>query len=60
VAQRIKIEFLRKDWEEIFYALEDKARRINNGEYGPEEKKGADEDWVEHIKDIMAQIDRRL
>lgn len=57
---RFKIEFTRSDWEEIFYALEDKKIRIESGELGPEEKEGEDEDWIAHLDEIMAQIERKL
>lgn len=60
MAERINIELLRKDWEEIFYALEDKAKRIERGEYGPEESDGEDEDWIAHLQEIMAYIEKRL
>lgn len=41
---------------EIYYALEDKARRIKAGEYGPEEKRGEDKRWIGQLKEIMARI----
>jgi pyruvate-formate lyase-activating enzyme len=56
----IKIEFRRKDWEEIFYALESKAKMIELGYYGPETREGENEDWIEHLTQILAVIERKL
>jgi hypothetical protein len=51
-------ELDRSDWQEIYYALESKAKAVEEGHYGPEEEEGADEDWVEHIHSIMEEIAR--
>jgi hypothetical protein len=48
--------FTQDQWVEIYYALEDKARRIKNGEYGPEEKRGDNKRWIEDFEEIMARI----
>lgn len=56
----IKIELRRKDWEEVIYALEARATAIENGELGPEESEGEDEDWIEHLNQIKAWIERSL
>lgn len=56
----IKIEFRRKDWEEIFYALGSKVKLIELGYYGPETREGENEDWIEHLNQIMAVIEHGL
>jgi hypothetical protein len=48
--------FSKADLEEIYYALADKADRIEKGEYGPEDEEGDDEEWVAQLKEIMERI----
>jgi hypothetical protein len=56
----LSIAFKKSDWEEIYYALESKVNAIERGYYGPEENPGEDEDWIEHIRELMAVIERKL
>lgn len=60
MAEYIKIEMRRQDWEEVCYALEARAKQIENGELGPEESEGEDEDWIEHLKELEGYIWRHL
>lgn len=55
-----KIDLLNDDWIEIYYALEATARRIKNGDYGPEEKRGENKRWIEHLNSIMEQISSKV
>lgn len=48
--------FTADQWVEIYYAIEDKARRIKAGEYGPEEKRGDNKRWIEDLQEIMHRI----
>lgn len=56
----IKIEMRRQDWEEVCYALEARAKQIEDGDLGPEDSEGEDEDWIEHLKEIEGYIWKRL
>ena len=48
--------FTEKQWGEIYYALETKAKMIKDGQYGPEEKRGENKRWIEDLNEIMDRI----
>jgi hypothetical protein len=45
-----------EDWSEIYYALEVKAQRIEEGKYPLENKAGDNQRWAEHLRKIMQKI----
>lgn len=49
-------QLTKQDWAEIYYALMTKAKLIKDGDYGPEDQEGDDEDWVAHLEEVMAKI----
>lgn len=60
MSENITVPLSRRDWEEIFYALETKAKLVKDGYYGPEDKPGEDGEWISHMKAIMRKIDKRV
>lgn len=56
----IAMDLPRKDWEEIYYALESKVKAIQAGTYGPEDQPGQDRKWIAHMKSIMKKIERQV
>ena len=52
----------REDWVEIYYALDTKAKLIEDGDYGEsmcdhgEDCTACDKEWVAHLRRIMATI----
>lgn len=46
----------KKDWIEIYYALETKIWAILNGHYGPEFQPGDDVRWVQQIEEIKKKV----
>jgi hypothetical protein len=45
-----------RQWSEIYYALETKAKMIKDGNYGPGESRGENGRWIEDLKEIMERI----
>ena len=54
------IDLSNDDWSEIYYALEDKAKAIKDGVYGPEEKRGDNKRWIENLNEIMETISSKV
>ncbi|HVB79689.1 MAG TPA: hypothetical protein VNE82_07025 [Candidatus Binataceae bacterium] len=50
------ITLTRKDWSEIYYALETKSLALRQGKYGPEDKPGQDAAWIAHIEAVRTTI----
>jgi hypothetical protein len=50
------IRLTRKDWAEIYYALETKSLALRQGNYGPEDKTRQDAEWIAHIEALKQTI----
>ena len=50
------IRLTRKDWTEIYYALETKALALKRGDYAPEDELGQDAVWIAHLEAIKRKI----
>ena len=50
------IRLTRKDWAEIYYALETKSLALRQGKYGPEDKARLDAEWIAHIEALKQKI----
>ena len=50
------IRLTRKDWAEIYYALETKSLALRQGKYGPEDKARQDAEWIAHIEAVKQAI----
>lgn len=50
------IRLTRKDWAEIYYALETKSQALRQGKYGSENKVREDADWIAHLEDVKRAI----
>lgn len=49
-------ELTRKDWSEIYYALETKYGLVRKGAYNPEMRRGDNSRWTKHLRSIMDTI----
>ena len=50
------ITLTRKDWAEIYYALETKSVALRQGKYRPEDKARDDAEWIAHIEAVKEAI----
>ena len=50
------IKLTRKDWAEIYYALDTKALAVRRGKYAPENAQGKDAAWIAHIEKQKRKI----
>jgi hypothetical protein len=50
------ITLTRKEWCEIYYALELKSRALIDGKYGIEDYAGQDANWIAHLNGIIEKI----
>lgn len=50
------VRLTRKDWAEIYYALETKSLALRQGKYGPEDKARDDAEWIAHIEAVKQAI----
>jgi hypothetical protein len=50
------IRLTRKDWAEIYYALETKSLALRQGKYGPEDNGRQDAEWIAHIEAVKQTI----
>jgi hypothetical protein len=50
------IRLTRKDWAEIYYALETKSLALRQGMYGSEDKAREDAEWIAHIEAVKQTI----
>jgi len=50
------IRLTRKDWAEIYYALETKSLALRQGKYGPQDKARQDAEWIAHIEAVKQTI----
>ncbi len=50
------IRLTRKDWAEIYYALETKWLGLRQGKYGREDRARQDAEWIAHLEAVMQTI----
>jgi len=50
------IRLTRKDWAEIYYALETKSLALRQGKYGSENKVREDAEWLAHLEALKQAI----
>ena len=50
------ITLTRKDWAEIYYALETKSLALRQGKYRPEDKSRQDAEWIAHLEAVKEAI----
>ena len=50
------VKLTRKDWAEIYYALETKSVALRQGKFGPEVIARQDAKWIAHIEAVKQTI----
>ena len=50
------IKMTRKDWAEIYYALDTKTLAVRRGEYAREDEHRQDAVWIAHLEAIKQKI----
>ena len=50
------VRLTKRDWAEIYYALDTKVRELGNGRFGEETEPRQDARWATHLKKLMRKI----
>ena len=53
---KLELEMSEEEWAELAYALETKAKRVADGEYGPEHIPGANKAWAACLDGIYVKV----